>query len=59
MSDAQMDKVTAGATHNEFFNDEGVFTGKQTGSVVLGHNPGALFGGNGAHNFIEHATNGH
>jgi hypothetical protein len=58
MSDAQMDKVTAGAAHNIFFNDEGIATGKETGSVVQG-NPGALFGGNGAHNFIEHATNGH
>jgi hypothetical protein len=39
MSDAQMDKVTAGAAHNVFFNDEGIATGKETGSVLQG-NPG-------------------
>ena len=58
MSDAQMDKVTAGAAHNVFFNDEGVLTGKETGSVIHG-NPGAFFGGFGAHNFHEQLTNGH
>ena len=58
MSDAQMDKVTAGAAHNVFFNDEGVATGKETGSVLHG-NPGSLFGGNGAHVFHQIAPNGH
>ena len=58
MSDAQMDKVTAGAAHNVFFNDEGFATGKETGSVLHG-NPGSLFGGNGAHVFHQIAPNGH
>ena len=57
MSDAQMDKVTAGAAHNEFFNENGTFF-KETGSVLQG-NPGAFFGGNGAHNFHQVVTNGH
>jgi hypothetical protein len=61
MSDADMDKVTAGAAHNEFIIVvSGVcpncvsFAVKDTGSVILGHNVGAAFGGDGAHNFHQH-----
>ena len=57
MSDAQMDRVTAGAAHNEFFNENGILF-KETGSTLQG-NPGAFFGGNGAHNFHQVVTNGH
>jgi hypothetical protein len=61
MSDSDMDKVTAGAAHNEFLIVvSGVcpqctaFDVKDTGSVSLGHNVGAAFGGDGAHNFHQH-----
>jgi hypothetical protein len=49
MSDADMEKVTAGAAVSEFV-DGGVIT-KLTGSIENGHgNVGAILGGNGTAN---------
>ena len=61
MSDSEMDKVTAGAAHNQFLIVVGgpcpsqctAFDVKDTGSVLHG-NLGAAFGGDGAHNFHQH-----
>src|SRR5215469_7605456 len=58
MSDAQMDKVTAGAASNVFVDGSGTLTGKVTGSVDVvngfGKNGGAFLGDQGAPNINIH-----
>jgi hypothetical protein len=64
MSDAQMDKVTAGANSNIFADSAGFPTGKVTGSFNLfnvingtgnpGPNAGLINGDHGAANFTDH-----
>ena len=62
MSDRDMDKVTAGAAGNAFYDVNGVYTGKSTGSdnnfnIGRGNaNPGALYGGTGTVNANVHIS---
>ncbi|MGC1235321.1 MAG: hypothetical protein WA838_11740 [Xanthobacteraceae bacterium] len=58
MSDAQMDKVTAGANTNVFADSAGFPNGKVTGSFNLftltGPNAGLINGDHGAANLTDH-----